>query len=361
LGTNHTALTAGEVRGPEPLLWIETEPFRLGCSLPAMKAKVREPWGKEWRKRLDSELAVMRKRFPSLKKGIKTVDPWLRAHLYAYRLEQLYVEVLEVLQKPADWFPQVGEKHSANNVKGFPGLGPHMGMSEKFVVLLLQKASSHARYTGAFHGHEVEEPQRYHDVAFCSMYWGASQESANSLYKIDYALHTNLVFNVAHNLYSCFRSYGHDLPPWLVTGLAHSHARRISPRFPTYDRKTDDEVNDRSGFWDWDKLVKGLVKNKAFEPLEDLVSRDNAGAFGIEQHMQSWAVAEFLRETRPKQLATFLHDLKGPFYGRLRIPSQEDLGRRQSESFPKAFGCSYQELDAEWRKYALKRKRRRKR
>ncbi|MFK7739521.1 MAG: hypothetical protein AB8H80_04290, partial [Planctomycetota bacterium] len=49
LGTNHTTLTAEEVLGTAPLIWIETDHFRLGCTLPAMKAKVREPWGKEWR------------------------------------------------------------------------------------------------------------------------------------------------------------------------------------------------------------------------------------------------------------------------------------------------------------------------
>src|SRR5690606_14746572 len=133
-------------------------------------------------------------------------------------------------------------------------------------------------------------------------------------FRIDLALHAYLAFNVAHNLYTSYRSFGHDLPAWLITGLAHWHARRVSPRFPTYDRRDASDRDARSKFWDWQARVPGLIKNEVFEPLQQLLDRNNAGAFGLEQHIQAWAVVDYLIATRKQQTFAFLHRLKDPFH-----------------------------------------------
>src|SRR5690606_29119015 len=138
-----------------------------------------------------------------------------------------------------------------------------------------------ARFTRAFHGHETDQPLRYNDPHFGCLFWGGSQEAANGQFRIDLALHAYLAFNVAHNLYTSYRSFGHDLPAWLITGLAHWHARRVSPRFPTYDRRDASDRDARSKFWDWQARVPGLIKNEVFEPLQQLLDRNNAGAFGL--------------------------------------------------------------------------------
>ena len=77
--------------------------------------------------------------------------------------------------------------------------------------------------------------------------------------------------------------------------------------------------------------------------------------------MQAWAVVDYLMAAKPKQLAKFLHELKNPFHGRLRMPSTEELKKRQQDAFAAAFGSEVTAVDAAWRKDASKRKRRRKR
>ena len=203
----------------------------------------------------------------------------------------------------------------------------------------------------------MKESIRHCDLQFGCMFWGASQESASNLFQSDYALHASLAFNVAHNLYSSYRCFGHNLPPWLVTGLAHWHSRRVTGRFPSYDRKDQNDRRDRNPFWDWDARVMGLVRNDVFEPLADLVVVESGGAFGIEQHMQSWSVVSYLVAERPDQLASFLHQLKAPFHGRLRNPTADELQRRQREAFEAAFGSSVAAVDAAWRSVAGKKKR----
>lgn len=360
-GTGHTSTTIEELLGTEPLIWIETAHFRIGCALSPLKLRGQQDWSKEWIKKVQAELDVLRPKLPKgkLKKRVKMLDPWLRAHLMAQRLEHLYAEVLEVIDRDDTWFAQ--GPRDPRFPKDFVGLGPFMGMKEKFTVLMLQKGASHARYTRQYRGREIDQPIRHHDQQFGSIYWGCTEETANNLYKSDYALHSNLVFNVAHNLYTCYRCFGHDLPAWLVTGLAHWHSRRVSPRFPVYDRKDDRDRKDRSPFWDWDARVAGLIKHDVFEPLDKLVGHETAGSFGIEQHMQAWAVVDYLMANHPKELAKFLCELKDPFHGRLRSPSKEELAKRQTDAFAAAFGSEVTAVDAAWRKDAGKRKPKRKR
>ena len=361
LGSGHDTTAVEELLGTEPLAWIETAHFRMGCSLSPLALRGQQDWSKEWIRSVRKELDELRALLPKgrIKKRVKSLDPWLRAHLMARRLEQLYAEVCGLLGRDDAWF--AAGHNNPLRPDEFSGVGPYLGMQQKPVVLMLQKRGGLARYTRQYRGGETNESIRHHDLAFGSMFWGCSQESANNLFQSDYALHASLAFNVAHNLYTSYRCFGHDLPPWLVTGLAHWHARRVSPRFPNYDREDPRDRRDRSPFWDWDARVAGLVKNDVFEPLEKLVAVASAGRFGIEQHMQSWAVVDYLVAEQPTQLARFLHELKAPFHGRLRMPSQDELQRRQRESFDAAFGADVAAIDGAWRAAVRGQKRKRKR
>ncbi len=350
-GEGYTTGSITNLLGTEPLIWIETAHFRLGCALSPVALKGRHDWSREWNKLLKAELKELRKVIPGIKKKVKVLDPWLRAHLMAWRLEKLYAEVLANLGLRDEWFPK--QSSDPQDAEKFRGLGPYFGMKEKFTVLLLQQAASHARYTRAYHGIEIKDPIRYHDIKFSCMYWGGSEETANGLYRIDLALHTNLTFNIAHNLYTCYRAYGHDLPAWVSTGLSHWHARRVSPRFPTYDRRDDNDGNARSAFWEWDKRVKGLVKNEVFEPLETFMDHEHSGKFGLEQHMQAWALVDYLLTTRKAATFRFLHSLKEPFHARRRVPSSQELRIRQRDAFRDAFDCEPAEMQVQWRKFVL--------
>lgn len=356
-GSGHTSAAVAELLGTEPLAWIETAHFRIGCALSTLPLKNDEPWRDDWVARLKVELKRLATRLPRVKTDVKELDPWLRAHLIAQRAEDLYAEALANLGLQEFHFPVAGDDPTAP--AAFRGLGPHFGMREKFTILLLRKASSHARYTRAFQTREIADPIRYHDGGFGSMYWGASEETASWLFRHDYALHAHLAFNVSHNLYTCYRSYGHDLPPWLSTGLAHWHSRRVSPRFPTYDRKDDKDKDPRSAFWEWDKRVPGLLKNGAFETVEQLLDRTNAGAFGLEQHIMSWALVDFLMREHKAKGMQFLHLLKEPFHERRRSPSDAELRLRQLDTLKAQLGWTPAEFEQAWRGNVLGGKGRR--
>ncbi len=356
-GSGHTTADVADLLGTEPLLWIETAHFRIGSALPPAPLKNDEAWRDDWIQRLRSELERLAAKLPRVKPETRQLDAWLRAHLIAQRCEELYAEVLTNLGATDTTFPQTADDPA--DAGKFRGHGPHLGMREKFTVLLLRKSSSHARYTRAYHHHEMSAPIRYHDGAFGSMYWGASEETADGLFRHDYALHAHLVFNVAHNLHTGYRSFGHELPAWLVTGLAHWYSRRVSPRFPTYDRRDVTDRDPRSAFWEWDKRVPGLMKNAAFEPADRLLERTTAGTFGIEQHIQSWALVDFLMTKHKRAAMQFLHALKDPFHQQRTAPTAEEQQARQLAALSTHLGWAPAELDAAWRQHVLSAKGRR--
>jgi hypothetical protein len=347
-GTGHGTRDIDELLGSEPLVWIETAHFRIGSALPALPLRATGDGGGEWVDRTRKELKRLAKVLPKVKAEAKDLDQWLRAHLIAMRLEDLYAEVQSVLGvKDADFPPAPGDSRS--EAASFRGLGPFLGMREKFTVLLLQRGSSHARYTNAHCKREIADPIRHHDIAFGSMYWGGTLETANGLFGSDLALHTHMVFNVAHNLYTCYRSYSHDPPAWLPTGLAHWHSRRISPRFPTYDRKHDEDREQRTSFWEWGKRVPGMMKNDTFEPLEVFLNRHNAGEFGIEQHIQSWALADYLIQSRKDAFAKFVRACKDPLHAGHKWPEPSEVSRQQRDAMKTMMATTPAELDAAWR------------
>ena len=90
--TDTTALSA-ELGDPD-LRWIETEHFRLGCSL----AEVAVRQNKRMRSSLGDDLEELAAKLPQLRpQAVRKLDPWLRAHLFAHRLECLYERVEDMI------------------------------------------------------------------------------------------------------------------------------------------------------------------------------------------------------------------------------------------------------------------------
>ncbi|MFK7738970.1 MAG: hypothetical protein AB8H80_01510 [Planctomycetota bacterium] len=345
-GHEHTSTDVEALLGTEPLIWIETEHFRLGCALAETELSGSEPWRKEWRKRVMGELRALHEVLPLVPLKPRRLDPWLRAHLYAHRLEAIYAEARTTLGVAQDWFPnERGDRHEG---KVYRGDGPHFGMAEKFTVLLLQRASSHARYTHAYHGSEMAEPLRVHDQDYGNLYWGASEETGGGLFGNDLALHSQLVFNIAHNIYSGYRAHSAFLPAWLITGLSHHHARRISKRYPTFDRRDDSDTEERSPFWAWEERVSGLARHEVFVPLDDFFEVTHAGEYTIEQHMHCWALVEWLLKTHRQETVRWLHELSEPLPFR-GLPSTAQILRWQRTHFVLAFDLDIADVDQKFR------------
>lgn len=352
-GTNHTSSDIQVLLPNEPLLWIETAHFRIGSALsprtlPSDGDRNRD---KEALASVREELQRLARRLPAVQPDTMRLDEWLRAHLIAQRVEDVYQEVLGNLRcSDADFPPAPGD--DPKQAATFRGLGPFLGLPQKYTILLLQKSASLSRYTAAYQSWGTPSPQRYHDHRFGSVFFGACEESDGGLLRHDLALRTHLTFHVAHNLYQSYRSYGHNLPAWLLTGLAHRHARRISNRYPIYDLR-DAQGAELLAYATWGKRAQALPRSKGFEPLATFLERMDVGTFSSHDHLQCWALVDWLMTQHPKATMQFLHTMKDPFHDRLRFPTDEELLTRQRAALVQAFGGGTAELEDRWRRTPL--------
>lgn len=352
-GTNHTSSDIQILLPNEPLLWIETAHFRIGCALsprtlPSDSDRNRD---QEALRSVREELACLPRRLPTVNPATNRLDEWLRAHLIAQRVEDVYQEVLGNLRcSDADFPPAPGD--DPKQAAMFRGVGPFLGLPQKYTILLLQKSASLSRYTAAYQSWGTPSPQRYSDHRFGSAFFGACEESDGGLLRNDLALRTHLTFHVAHNLYQSYRSYGHNLPGWLLTGLAHRHARRISSRYPIYDLR-DPQGAERLAYATWDKRAQALPRSKDLEPLATFLERMDVGTFSAHDHLQCWALVDWLMTQHPKATMQFLHTMKDPFHDRLRFPTDEELLARQGAALVQAFGGGAAALEDRWRRTPL--------
>jgi len=351
-GYRHGSGDVVALLGNEPLVWIETAHFRIGCALSPLRLR----GDREWLDHVKAELKQLKTRLPTVKTNPRELDPWLRAHLIAQRCEALYAEVCEHLGVTDATFPSGPDQLGRFDASTYEGAGPYLGLEHKFAVLLLQRTASLARYTRAYQGVETMEPKRHYDPG-SAMTFAVAEETTNGLLKDDFALHTHLVYNLASNLYNGYRGYHHELPPWLLGGLAHWHARRVCPRFPAYERQAGDTDHETRDFWKWDERAQGLMRNKAFEPLTALLARTDLTQFGMEQHIQAWAFVDFLMATRKAATMKFLRGMKDPFHALRSEPTQAEVSERAAALFPQAFALDPAGLEDVWRAHLLSGRR----
>lgn len=343
---NHTTADVEALLGSEPLCWIETAHFRIGCALSPLGFR---GMGPDWTKRVRGELKRLQQRLPDVRPDAKLLDPWLRAHLIAQRCEEFYAAFLGDLGVSDSVFPDEHGDDPDGPPAEFHGVGPYLGMAGKFAVLIVQRTSSLARFTRAYQGTETVDPLRIHFAGSGVLAYVIAEETNKSLMRDDEALCTHLVYNLTVNLVNGYRGYSHELPPWLVLGLAHWHSRKVCPRYPAYERKIKDERLD-SPFWEWQPRAQGLMQFGAFEPLRQLMAREDGTVFGMEQHIQSWFFVDYLMRTQKAAFMRFLHGMKDPFHARRKLPTWDEVLALQDDLLRADFGMDAAALEAAWRK-----------
>ncbi|GAB4140297.1 MAG: hypothetical protein Fur0037_06770 [Planctomycetota bacterium] len=351
-GTNHDSADVDALLPAESLIWIETAHFRIGASL----SPCRVAGNREWIATLREELKRLGRRLSRVSADAKILDPWLRAHLVAQRAEEVYADVCSVLGVTDADFP-ASPGDDPRNARKFMGLGPFLGMPRKYSILLVRESASLLRYTAAYHGWGTAEPARHHDHAFGTAFFGAAEQSDLGLMRDDLALRVHLTFHLSWLLYTSYRSYGHNLPAWITDGLAHWHARRISTDVPIYG--LEDGEAGRKRYAQWERLASALLRGRAFEPLPRLFARMDGNAFDRDEHLQSWALVDWLLGCQRTRFAVFLNALKDPFHDRLRFPTPEELEERQRRALVDAFGLDAERLEEAWRRQPVARAGRR--
>ncbi len=334
-GDDHDTRRIEEALGFAPL-WIETAHFRLGTTL----AEYTLPGDKLEKAKVRGELERLAEHLDGIQPKARRLDPWLRAHLFAQRLEELYAAFL-------DGFG-LEESDFENTKRGvltdpYMGQGPFLGQPEKFTVLLFEKPSSLARYTQTFLGLPGRTATRAHLLESGSLFFGTCQEYMRD-FETDSALHAFVVFGVSWNLVSGFRYYGHEPPFWWAEGLAHWFSRRIDARWNVYadPRARDDDA------WKWRPKIRARVKNEFFPSWDEMLDWKNLEDSGSAGHLILWSRADFLMQRAVEQRRAFLMGINDPFDG-----TPEEFKQRQLRLFLDAFGASSDDLEADWAHHVL--------
>ncbi|MDP6539384.1 MAG: hypothetical protein QF903_11055 [Planctomycetota bacterium] len=330
-----TTADVREMMGGIEILWIETEHFRIGSSLKTYKLQ----GDKQEKTLIKKDLARLKQRLGKLKAPRNELDPWLRAHLYAQRLEDLYADFTERFGlSPAD----------------FPKGAPYFGYTEKFLVLICERKSSFGRYTRTYHGTDQSWSLRtgFTDGA---MFNGLSAEAlSETSFKLDSALYCQLVSDIVLNFNDAYRVNYFQSPVWWKYGLAHWYSRRIDPRW-TSSAGVPAGRNWREKDTEWKPRVKNLVKNEFFTSTEKLFAIPDYASLHNRDHMVAWSRVDYLLEREGADLKGFLDAINLPKPAGDETAAAAKMIERQRAALQTSFGLSPAELDEAWAKH-VKRK-----
>ena len=334
-----TTANVDTVLGERRILWMETAHFRIGLSLKSA------PWpeSSEKRKALQEEIKLLRKKLPKVPEKPKKLDPWIRMHLYAQRLEACYRDLQSLLGVTDADFPAKGKN---------PREGAYLGMPDKFLVLLFQKKADLARYADRFCGMKDDTSLRwYHDKTFQLVFAVA----AEGLEGFDEAgLHGHVIYAVMHNLVNGYNGFYYQLPLWFDEGLAHWFSRKV-PSDVVNVQILDSEAVAEDKQSNWPVKVRRRAQHEgAFFPFETMAKWDKFAEMGYHAHSQSWSRIDYLMQLDREKLGLMLRKLKDlpPPVGGEKPAG--DVAVMAQKLLIELFELDAATFDQKWREWVLK-------
>jgi hypothetical protein len=342
-GDNHGTKDIDEAFAGEQMRWVETEHFRIGCSLPEYTI---DRTNKVEKKKLEEELKRLREILPNVPKKAKKIDPWLRLHLWAMRAEDLYDEMEGMLGVNDESFPR-GPGTVVNGE--YMGEGPYLGMTDKYLILLTEKKSAIGRYRSSFMKASGSEPIRHMFTSPGNLMFAVAQE--NSGMNTDTNMHCLFMYSMTMNLLDGYKYYSHTLPAWIYTGLAHWNARRIDPKRNYF---TDDRVfgADDKNIWMWNVKTRKRVGYDHFPAMSTILTWATPEELKYSEHMMAWSRVDYLKQNHPEGFAVYFDMMKGKLV-KAGAPTQEDIQARQLEALSTAFKLDPASFDAKWKEWVM--------
>ena len=339
----HTTADIDGALGGVPLLWLETEHFRIGCSL---SDYVPDGGDQVERKKLKAELKELRTRLPKVPRKVKVYDPWLRMHLTAMRAEKLYAQMETLLNIGPGDFPDPNLPFRERETF----MGPYLGLQNKFTILLADKKSTIERYQATFCTYQIEGVVMYYFPDNEVLLFGLAAEFDGMA--SDTAMHCMLHYGLTVNLLNGYLTFRHSMPAWLSVGVAHGNARMIDHKRNYFNQQRAFAADDKK-IWDWEVRVRGRVKNDADPTFVEMTGWKDHTSLSFTDGMIAWARVDFLRKEHPRELAEFLRVVKAPFPSGAEI-TPERLQLHQIEAFRATLGMTADEFDSNWRQWILK-------
>lgn len=326
------------------IIWIETAHFRIGTQLPQWQV----PNDLETRTKIREELTELKEKLPRVKERTRRLDPWLRAHLTAHRMEKLYRETQELFGVTDDSFPTDPSKVFASKDKTYMGYGPYMGMKDKYLLLVVEKEGPFREYMRKYLGRDSKYPQRWHFTDSSSLLFTTPLESNDFPLTHDTALHCSLYFNISQNLLDGFRYYSYDLPVWIKEGFGHWNSRRISGKWPSFDQN-EGSIADMRRIEKWRVHARqNIGDTDDYAPFPEVAGWRDFGNITFEDHVMVFSRMDYLLSLGPKKWQTFLYGVKGRVDENW-YPDQKDLVGATRDALKDAYGLTFLNFDDRWR------------
>ncbi len=323
--------------GGVPMLFVETEHFRIGSSLTSYKI----PNDKEERARLRLEIGRLRDKLGRLKEPKRELDPWLRLHLHAQRAEKLYADFQE------DWGIEPSD---------FDRQGPHLGFPEKFLLLLCERKSEFGRYLRTYESSDLEYAYRSGwfgegmivavNIEAIAEHWREQKDAP-----LESMFTCMLGASLAGNFVSGWNSNLFRAPAWLVYGYTHLVQRRLDPRWPMFDgRKVIyGEDADRT---EWEPRISNLVRNDFFASTEEMFAWTKYEDLGQRDHLVVWSKLTYLLTEAEGDPEAFLTAVCPTASARPIDPAK--LVALQITALEQHFGLTPAQLDERWSQWVKK-------
>ncbi len=316
--------------------WIESAHFEIGMALPPIRVSMEE------KDKIRAEMARLAVTLFGIPEKPTMLDPWLRAHLYAQRCEDLWVRMLGLLEVEESDFPD-GSKPWDMSGK-YMGEGPYLGEKGKYEVLILPSEAAHHVFLKEHFGVVTKLTQRYNCVDRDTLILVIHTQQAGL--RADEALHGHLVFNLAQNLMDGYKHYSYNLPIWLREGVSHYLEREINPKFNTFDA-SEAAIAEETRKENWQPPTYKLVRSGTAPRMAELVAMKDFADLTLERHFATWSMIDYILHAQPGFFAKLLDGLKG-ITNTHGIADGGNLGEIHRDIFKNELGMSYAQFDAAW-------------
>jgi hypothetical protein len=321
--------------------WIETPHFELGFALATSKVNAKD------RNKLRAELGRLAEVLPEVDPKSSRLDPWLGAHLYAQRAEDLWRRMLELLEVQESDFPD--GKTLWHGEPPYLGEGPHLGQKGKYEILILPSAGASKSFLLDQFGLSLKTSVRYNVPDRDSLIL-VTHTRQGSLTR-DAALHGHVVFNLTHNLIDGYKHYSYDTPIWLHEGLAHYLERELNPEYNSFD-SGEGATAEKTSKSNWTLPTRKLVQRDDAPSMAQLMALRSYADLELEHHFSSWSRVEYLLQEHPGFLARLLAALKGRTDA-AGLADGSGVADAQREVFRDELGMSYAQFDRAWADWVL--------
>lgn len=329
----------------EQILWVETPHFRLGSTLDPWSV----PFEPEVKAKIRAELEKLEARgLPRVKPRARTLDPWLRLHLFAQRLEEHYALMQKWLGvTDADF----SDEARAKNYETYRGEGPYLGQKGKYLFLVFEKKTSFDDYLRSFTGRETTSGQQWNfkEVDGLAYVCAADNPNEDGRLKDDVAMHGHLVHAATHGLVNGYLHYNYDLPVWIREGLAHYFERLISPQYNSYTRSEGSTAIDTKR-WRFDFEARRMLGTDKYQPFSVVYQWRDFGEMDFEDHVMVWSRWDYLLSLGQEKFATFMRTVKGRVDATTGV-SQDQLVEATRKALQEAYQLSPLSLDERWQEF----------